>query len=166
MSAMALATVDALDFPRIERRDAGTVEVRDIAGDDRQAMNQRGRGDQGIAFRAWIGNVKMRATPRHFCIDGEDATLEAGQDLIVYPRTKNGALRRVPARDLERAELKFEDRNGREKKAREGNPASPRDDIRIRPLRPSQFGNDIGVEKEHQSVFERRSKGSSRGRSA
>jgi hypothetical protein len=52
--------------------------------------------------------VKMRATLRHDCIDGEDATLEARQNLIVYPCADNRALRRVPARNLKRAQLDFE----------------------------------------------------------
>jgi hypothetical protein len=68
-------------------------------------MNQRRRGDQGIAFRAWVGNVKMRATLRDGCIDGEDATLEARQNQTVYPCAENCALRGVPARDLKRAQL-------------------------------------------------------------
>jgi hypothetical protein len=104
-------------------------------------VNQRRRGDQGIAFRAWIGNVKMRATLRHRCIDGEDATLEARQNLIIYPCAKNCALRRVSARDLERAQLDFKDRNGREKKARSWNRAGPSDDVGVR--RPSQLSLEM-----------------------
>jgi hypothetical protein len=83
-----------------------------FAGDDRQTVNQRRRGDQGIAFGTWIGNVKIRATLRHSGIDGEDASLKARQNLIVYPCAENCALRRVPARNLERAQLDFEDGNG------------------------------------------------------
>jgi hypothetical protein len=98
--------------PRIEQRNADKLEVCNIAGDDRQTVNQRRRGDQGIAFRTWIGNVKMRATLRHGCIDGEDATLEARHNLIVYPCAENCALRRIPARDLKRAQLDFEDGDG------------------------------------------------------
>src|ERR1700676_5014269 len=100
---------DAPGIPRIEQRNADRLEVCNIAGDDGQAVNQRGRSDQGIAFRTWIGNVKMRATLRHGGIDGEDATLEARQDLIVYPCAENRALRRVPARHLKCAQLDFED---------------------------------------------------------
>jgi hypothetical protein len=98
--------------PRIEQRDAGKFEVCNIASDDRQTVNQRCRGDQGVAFRAWIGNVKTRAAPRHGCIDREDATFEARQNLIVYPCAENSAVRSVPARNLKRAQLDFKDRNG------------------------------------------------------
>src|SRR6266481_3109568 len=96
----------------IRQRTADKFEVRNIAGDDRQTVNQRRRGDQGIALRTWIGNVKMRATLRRGRIDGEDATLEAGQNLIVYPCAENCASRRVPARNLKRAQLDFEDGDG------------------------------------------------------
>ena len=75
-------------------------------------MNQSRRGDQGIAFRTWIGNVKMHATLRHGCINGEDAAVEARQNLIIYLCAENCALRRIPARNLKRAQLDFEDGYG------------------------------------------------------
>jgi len=56
--------------------------------------------------------VKTRATLRRSGIDGEDATLKARQNLIVYPCAENCALRSVPVCNLERAQLDFEDRNG------------------------------------------------------
>lgn len=48
-------------------------EVRDVAYNDRQAVNHRGRGDQGIAFGPRVGNVKLRATLRHGSVNSQDA---------------------------------------------------------------------------------------------
>jgi hypothetical protein len=126
--------------PRIEQRNAERLEVRDIASDDRQTVDQRGRGDQGIAFRAWIGNVKMRAAPRHGGIDCEYAALEARQNLVVYPGAENGALPRVPARSPERAQLDFEDGNRRKKEMFNRSLAGPSDDVAVRSLRPCPLG--------------------------
>lgn len=76
-SLRLIGLAGGLDVPRIEQRNAGKREVCNIAGDDRQTMNERHRCDQSVAFRTRIGNVKMRATLRHGCIDGEDATIKA-----------------------------------------------------------------------------------------
>ena len=74
-----------LDYPGIEQRNADRLEVGNVAGHNRQTVNHRRRGNQGIAFRARIGNMKTRATLRHRCVDSQDATLEARQDLFVDP---------------------------------------------------------------------------------
>jgi hypothetical protein len=62
-------------LPRIEQGDIGRLEACHVAGDDREAVDHCGRGDQGIAFRAPIGNMKPRATLRHSGIDREDAAV-------------------------------------------------------------------------------------------
>ena len=54
----------------------------------------------------------MHATLRHGCINGEDAAVEARQNLIIYLCAENCALRRIPARNLKRAQLDFEDGYG------------------------------------------------------
>ena len=41
----------SLGLPWIKQRDPGLLEVRDIARDDREAMDHRRCSDQGIAFR-------------------------------------------------------------------------------------------------------------------
>src|SRR5580704_8026246 len=54
-----------LGFPGIEQRNAGRLEVQDVASDDRQTVNHRRRGDQGVASGARIGDMKASATLRH-----------------------------------------------------------------------------------------------------
>jgi hypothetical protein len=95
--------------PRIEQRYAHRFEIRNVAGDDRQAVHHRGRSNQGVALCASIGDMKPRATLRHGRINGKNATLETGQNLIVDPRAEDGPLRHVLACNLERAQLDFED---------------------------------------------------------
>jgi len=80
-------------LPRIEQRDTDRLEVRDVAGDDGQAMHHRCRGDQGTTFGAAVGNVKASATLRHGRINSQDAAVEARQYLIVDPVAQNRALR-------------------------------------------------------------------------
>src|SRR6185503_14128599 len=100
-------------LPRIEQGDAGWREVCDVASDDGEPMDHRGGGDQGITFRAPIGDVKLRATLRHGRIDREDTAFEARQNLIVDPRAQDGTLRRVLARAQKRAKLDFQNRDRR-----------------------------------------------------
>lgn len=137
-------------FPRIEQRYTDGLEVCNVAGDDGQAMNHRRRSDQGITFGAAIGNMKARATLRHSRIDSQDAAVEARQNLIVDPAAQNCALRGVLARYQEHAKLDFQNRDGREKKVSRWYRASPCDHVAIRLVRPSEFGDDIGVQQEHQ----------------
>jgi integrase len=63
-------------------------------------MDQRRRGDQGIAPGPRVGNVQTRATASDRSIDGEDPPVEFGQDARLKPRPQHGALCRVTALDL------------------------------------------------------------------
>jgi hypothetical protein len=55
--------------PGIEYGDTNRLEVSNVAAHDCQTVNHRGRGNQGISFRARIGNMKARAPLRHGSID-------------------------------------------------------------------------------------------------
>ena len=99
--------------PRIEQGDAGGLEICDVAGDDRETVDHCGRGDQGIAFRAPIGNMKPRATLRHCSIDREDAAFKAKQNLIIDPGAQDGTLRRILSRTQNCTKLDFQNRDRR-----------------------------------------------------
>jgi hypothetical protein len=55
-------------------------EVLDVAGDQRQPMDQRGRTDERIAEGCRIGNVQRRRTSRDRGVDGKDILIEARVD--------------------------------------------------------------------------------------
>src|SRR5262245_19407952 len=84
-----------LRYPRIEQCNANSFKVGNVAGHNRETVNHRRSSDQSIAFRARIRNVKTRATLRHGCIDGQNATRKARQDLFLDPGAEHCALRRV-----------------------------------------------------------------------
>jgi hypothetical protein len=62
-------------------------------------MNQCSRCNQGVAFGAWVRNVKTRAPLRHGRVDNQDTTFEPGENLIIDPGAQDGTLRRVLAHD-------------------------------------------------------------------
>jgi hypothetical protein len=74
-----------LSQPGIQQHDAERFEVGDVSGDDSQTVSQRRRGNQRIAFRAWVRNVEARAALGDCGIDRQDTTVETRQDLFVYP---------------------------------------------------------------------------------
>jgi hypothetical protein len=137
--------------PRIKQRNADRFEVGNVARHNRQAVNYRGCGDHSIAFRARIRDMKARAVLRHRCIDSENATFEARQQLLVDPGAEDCTLRGVPTCDSQRAQLDLKDGDGRKKEAPRRNRAGPRYNILICPLRSSEFGNDVRIEQEHHS---------------
>ena len=112
-------------LPRVHQRDACGFEVRDIASDDRHAMNQCGRGDQGVAFGARVGNVKLCTPLHHGRIDRQDTAFEPSENLMIDPSTQDSTLRRVLARDQQRPKFDFENRDGGDKEARRGDRVPP-----------------------------------------
>lgn len=56
--------------PGINNDDTGPLEVLDIAGDNREPVNERGGSNQGIDFIASVGDVQMGAACRDGIVDG------------------------------------------------------------------------------------------------
>ena len=53
-----------LKLPRIEQVYSGCCEVLGVARDERQAMNEGGRGNQRVPVGFWIWNMKFGAFAR------------------------------------------------------------------------------------------------------
>ena len=97
-----------LALPRIDHDDPGAFEIRDVAGDDRHAMDKGGSGDQGIGLVAPVGYMEVGAAGGDRIIDGQDSAGEFGTDVVVEPGAEAGTLasdrgaecraRRVPVR--------------------------------------------------------------------
>jgi hypothetical protein len=83
-------------------------------------MNQCGRCNQGVAFAARVGNVKLCTPLRHGRIDRQDTAFEPSENLMVDPGTQDSTLRRVLARDQPRPKFDFENRDGGDEEARRG----------------------------------------------
>src|SRR5437868_4672418 len=90
--------------------------------------------------------------PGHVEIDRQYAPQEFGNDVSVQPLAEDISLHRVTSFHLQHANLEFHHRDRRQKKFRRNDGTKPLHKMRVGLAIPSlsQFGNDIGVENEHQ----------------
>ncbi|MDX6326280.1 MAG: hypothetical protein QOK15_2634, partial [Nocardioidaceae bacterium] len=71
------------DSPLLESRrhgqpgNTGGREVRDVTGRHRQAVNDRGRGDERVPLPAVIGDMQLRCAPGSLQVDGQDPYAKA-----------------------------------------------------------------------------------------
>ena len=134
--------------PRIEKRDAKKLEIGDITRHDRKTVNDCRRGDQGVTFGARIGNVKTRAALHHRGIDGKDAAIEPARIPSIQARSTApcaASLRRIGA-----LPVRFPGSKRRKEKSSPRNRVQPRQrhcDPRSGRLK---FGDNVGVQQEHQ----------------
>ena len=134
--------------PRIERRNAGRLEIADISRRDRHAVHE-GRGrDQRVALGARVRNVEARTAPGDRCIHRQDSAFESRQYLLVHPFAQDGALRGILPFDLQHAKFEFQHRDRREVEIRNGDVACPRQHDAVGLVRASKLGQDVGVENE------------------
>ena len=87
------------------------LEISDIAGHDNKLMNERRCGDQCIAFRSWVWNVKSRAAAGDSDINRQGPGRKFGHDLIVKPSAQSGTLLRIAPFNAQDPLLQFEDRD-------------------------------------------------------
>ena len=103
-----------LGFPRVEQGDVAWQKIRDVAGHDRLAMNQRGRGDERIAFRTGIGDMEPGAAQGHGRIDGKNTPFERWTDMLFQPGSQDRAGGSVATLHAQDAGFQFHDGDGGE----------------------------------------------------
>ena len=95
--------------PRIHERHSGSFEIDDVTSYDGHAVDERGRRDNGVSVRSWIGDVQGGAAASHHRVEGEDTAFERRQKLALKPVAQHGALRDVAPFHEQNADLEFED---------------------------------------------------------
>lgn len=65
-------------LPRVQHAYGHRLEVRPVAGDDNQSMDESRRGNQRVAVGSRIGDVERRASPRDRSVDGQNALGKGG----------------------------------------------------------------------------------------
>ena len=77
-------------------------------------MHERGGGDQGVAFRARVGDVELGAAPGDGYVHAEQPLAEPGEHPLLQPQPEHRALGGVAALDPQDADLQLQERDGRE----------------------------------------------------
>jgi hypothetical protein len=146
--------VGAALFPRIDEINTHWLKVGDVARDELQAMHQSRCGNQGVALkvmlRSTVGHMKLGTALGYDRVHGKDSTVKSGQDVRVNPGSQHEALLQVASRQQQGSGFDFQDRHGRQVKLQVINGPRPCSDTRIGTIGPPQFGQDVGIEQEHQ----------------
>ncbi len=128
----------AASFPRIDELNAHGLKIGDVSRDELQAMHQSRRGNQGVAFRATVGHMKLGTALGYDRIHCKDSTVKSGQDVHVNPGSQHETLLHVASCQQQGSGFDFQDRHGRQIKLQVINGPRPCSDTRIGTIGPPQ----------------------------
>ena len=113
-------------------------------------MHQSRCGNQGVTFWSTVGHMKLGTALGYNRVHGKDSIVKSGQDVLVNPGSQHQPLLHVASCQQQGSGFDFQDRNGRQIKLQVINGPRPCRDTRIGTIGPPQFGQDVGIEQEHQ----------------
>ena len=98
--------------PGVQQGNPHRREVRIVTRCDGQAMDKGGGGDYRIAVGPRVGDVQARTLAGDGGVDGENAALKGGKNMVVDPAPEDISLRLVPSGDKADTDLDFQDGDG------------------------------------------------------
>ena len=127
--------------PRIEQPHAGPGEVGLVAGDQDQAVDEGGGGDQ----RVTVGAVEAGASAGHVEVHGQHPVPEAGKDRVLQPVPQQRTLGGIAALDAQDADLQLQEHYRRQPEQGGRGPVGPSTHGGVGAGAAAQLRHEIGV---------------------